>query len=63
MENSKVNHELVVYGVKDLMAILGVGRSTAYELMRSNDFPSFLVGKLWRVSKVAFENWLANKSA
>lgn len=54
--------EKEVLKVDDLMGILGIGKNTAYNLMKSEGFPSKQIGRLWIISKLAFENWLNNQS-
>ena len=44
--------------VEDLMPILGIGRNTAYELVRSGQIRSVRVGKQIRISKVAVVEYL-----
>ena len=44
--------------VKGLMKELGVGRDTAYALMRSKGFPSLKIGKRYYVSKEALTRWI-----
>ncbi len=44
--------------VEDLMPILGIGRNTAYELVRSGQIRSVRVGKQIRISKDAVVEYL-----
>ena len=45
--------------VEDLMPILGIGRNTAYELVRSGQISSVRVGRQLRVPKDAVMEFLA----
>ena len=45
--------------VEDLMPILGIGRNTAYKLVRSGQIRSVRVGRQLRVSKDAVMGFLA----
>ena len=45
--------------VEDLMPILGIGRNTAYELVRSGQIRSVRVGRQLRVPKDAVVEFLA----
>ena len=45
--------------VEDLMPILGIGRNTAYELVRSGQIRSIRVGRQLRVPKDAVVEFLA----
>ena len=44
--------------VEDLMPILGIGRNTAYELVRSNQIRSVKIGRKIRVPKEAVREYL-----
>ncbi len=46
--------------VKELQTVLGVGRSTAYELCNSKGFPSFRIGKKILVSVERLNEWMKN---
>ena len=48
------------YSVAEIMTILNIGRSKAYELCRSGEFHIVRIGKTIRVSKVSFDLWLDN---
>ena len=50
--------ERIVYNVKDLQKILGIGRDTAYALMRNGSFPAIKIGHRYIVETKAFEQWL-----
>ena len=45
--------------VEDLMPILGIGRNTAYELVRSGQIRSIRVGRKIRVPKDAVADFLS----
>lgn len=57
MENNMENNK-VVYDVRDLQSILGIGRNLAYDLANSGSFPVRRIGKRILISKAVFENWL-----
>ena len=44
--------------VEDLAGVLGVGRNTAYELVRSNQIISFTVGRQIRIAKTALLSYM-----
>ena len=46
--------------VEDLMPILGIGRNTAYELVRSGQVRSVKIGRQIRVPKEAVIDYLTN---
>ena len=61
MEN-KVYHSLdelpLALRVEDLMPILGIGRNTAYELVRSGQIRSIRVGRQLRIPRDAVAEFL-----
>ena len=48
----------VTLRVEDLMPILGIGRNTAYELVRSGKLRSIRVGRQVRIPKTALIEFL-----
>ena len=48
----------LVLRVEDLMPILGIGRNTAYELVRCGAICSVRIGKQLRITKQALLNYL-----
>jgi excisionase family DNA binding protein len=48
------------YTVEEAAAILGVGRSTAYEAANNGDIPAVRVGRRLLVPKLALQNLLNN---
>lgn len=53
--------EKQVYFVSDIMTILGIGRSKAYELVNSSVFRTLKVGGQIIVPKKSFDFWLNGK--
>ena len=47
--------------VEDLMPILGIGRNTAYELVRSGQIRSIRIGRQLRIPKAEVISFLNNK--
>ena len=46
--------------VEDLMPILGIGRNTAYELVRSGQIHSVKIGRQLRIPKQALIDYLTS---
>ena len=46
--------------VEDLMPILGIGRNTAYELVRSGQIFSFKVGRQLRIPKQSLISFITD---
>ena len=44
--------------VRELCEYLGIGRATAYELVNSEGFPSFRIGKKILVNVDALQAWI-----
>lgn len=51
-------YEKRVYTADEIQDILGISRTTAYQLIRSNVFHSVRVGGHYRISKKSFDKWL-----
>lgn len=47
----------------DIAAVLGISRNTAYEVIHSQGFPMFRVGKQYRISRERFLKWLDGQAA
>lgn len=50
----------MTYTVKEIMDMLGIGRSKAYELCNSGLFKIVHVGRVIRINKSSFDDWLGN---
>lgn len=50
--------EKQILDVEDIQAILGIGRSKAYDLVNSGQFHTVRIGKLIKVSRSVFEAWI-----
>jgi hypothetical protein len=50
--------EKCVYTVQDVQLLLGIGKNQAYELIKSEAFPTRKVGKKIIISKQVFDHWL-----
>ena len=56
-------HELpMTLRVEDLMPILGIGRNTAYELVRSGKIRSIRIGRQLRIPKDALVAYLSGRN-
>ena len=44
--------------VHELREYLGIGRATAYELVNSEDFPSFRIGRKILINVDALQEWI-----
>lgn len=57
MTNAKKN-DIIIFTVSDIQHILSLGKTRAYELMRSDGFPSFKLNNRIYVTKLNFERWV-----
>ena len=48
----------LVLDVADIQQIMGISRTSAYELVRTPGFPAFRRGRLIKISKKAFFSWM-----
>lgn len=46
------------YTVGEIADILGIGRTSAYKLIRSGQFQTVRIGSAIRISKASFDDWL-----
>ena len=56
--NKKKVIEKQVYTCEEIQEILGISRSTAYRLIRSEVFRTVRIGGQYRISKKSFDAWL-----
>ena len=47
-----------IYTVEEIHDILGVSKTSAYNLVKSNVFHSVKIGDHYRISKKSFDKWL-----
>jgi excisionase family DNA binding protein len=57
-----VQNEKRTYTVEEIQNILGISKSTAYALVKNNEFKSINVGRHIRISKKSFDEWLDNQT-
>lgn len=50
--------ERQVYTVEDIANILGIGRTSAYNIVKEGHFRVVRIGNAIRVSKKSFDQWL-----
>ncbi|MCD8224325.1 MAG: helix-turn-helix domain-containing protein [Clostridiales bacterium] len=48
--------------VKELQKMLGIGKNTAYSLLKQNKIKCFRIGKLWKIPKGAVQEYILTKS-
>lgn len=50
------------YRVEEIAVMLGIGRSSAYNLVREGHFKTVRIGTSIRVSKKSFDEWLDQRN-
>ena len=50
------------YSVEDIQHLLGIGRNSAYRLVRGKGFPSFFVGNRIIIPTDLFQNWVTQQA-
>ena len=50
------------YRVEDIVRILDISRSAAYNLVREGHFKTVRIGSAIRISRNSFDEWLENQS-
>ena len=50
-----------VYFVQEIMDILNISSTTAYELVRKKVFHSVMIGSHIRISRKSFDEWLSTQ--
>lgn len=48
--------------IEELCCTLGIGRNTAYTLLQNGDIHAFRVGKKWKITKAALEQYITEKN-
>lgn len=56
------SEESTVMTVPELAEYLGIGRNSAYELLRTKTIKGFRIGKVWKVSKDAVDLYIRKNS-
>jgi excisionase family DNA binding protein len=52
-----------LYRIEEAAQVLRIGRSKAYELIRSGELPVVRIGRAVRVPRAALEKWVAAQTA
>lgn len=53
-------NELVT--IDELCNILAIGRNTAYDLLTNKKIKAFKIGRIWKISKLAVEDYIRTQS-
>lgn len=59
---TSLNDMPVILDVELIQQIMGISRTKAYKLVKSDGFPRIKIGKRIGIPKEAFEEWLHNRT-
>lgn len=48
--------------VDDMQRLLGIGKNTAYELLKENKIKCFRIGKIWKIPKRSIEEYILTQA-
>ena len=48
--------------IDELCDLLMIGRTTAYNLLRSKELKAFKIGKVWKISRASVEEYIRQRS-
>lgn len=60
--NSETPSPIRTYKVEDIAAMLNIGRTSAYNLVKEGHFKTVRIGNAIRISKKSFDEWLDSQS-
>ena len=52
-----------IMSVPDVAETLCIGRNRVYELLKSGDIKGFRIGKIWKISKKALQEYILKQSS
>lgn len=47
--------------IDDMCKMLKIGKNTAYDLLNSGDIDGFKIGTVWKIPKVAIDEYIVRK--
>ena len=51
-----------IISIDELCSILSIGRNAAYSLLKDKKIKAFRIGKVWKVSRMAVEEFILTQS-
>ena len=57
-----INDPSELITIEELCATLSIGRNAAYQLLNSNQIKAFRIGRVWKISKMAVEDFILTQS-
>lgn len=59
-QQQDITIEKRAYTVQEVMKILNIGRTKAYEVCNSGSFRTIKIGRVLRINKASFDEWFNN---
>ena len=57
-----INEPKDLITIEELCSLLSIGRNTAYRLLNENKIKAFRIGKVWKIPKMAIEDFILTQS-
>lgn len=48
--------------VEEMQQLLGIGKNTAYQLLKENKIKCFRIGRIWKIPKKSIEEFILSQS-
>ncbi|MBN8689986.1 MAG: helix-turn-helix domain-containing protein [Armatimonadetes bacterium] len=55
------NHEKLLLTIEEAAHLLGIGRTTAYTLVKEGEWRTLKIGRLRRISRSELDRWIQQK--
>lgn len=63
MSTTTMNDSSILISMEEFQDILGIGKNTAYNLLKSGEIACFKIGKTWKIPRQSINDYIATKSA
>lgn len=57
---NEIHDDLIT--IEELQEILQIGRTTAYQLLKSGEIKAFRIGRYWKIPRAAIAEYVSRKS-
>lgn len=61
LKNINTTDELI--SLDELCEFLEIGRSTAYQLLNTNEIKAFKIGRIWKIPRASLTDYIERKSS
>ncbi len=56
-------NESILISMEEFQSMLGIGKNTAYNLLKSGEIACFKIGKTWKIPRQSINDYINAKSA